>query len=272
MNLVTGKSLFNVIVRADPSQPMPIDRMLEGTEAEIKPLVCQGQQFDLEALYTLPCVMTAEFREKDNFEHAIVGYMDAPSLNPQIRNPIMRVPSSALLDCGLLGRWGNSRTHWKVVAGNPFKLLAPYAVNNIAHEQLEVDDRLVAVMMPFAEEAALDPVYQAVKNACTRMGYECKRVDELSGPRDITNDIIQLICRAKIVIADISGKNPNVLFEYGFAFGKDKDVVTMTTDDLSSLPFDIRQWRAIRYHKTEAGLKELSSKLEQSLSSLQQHI
>jgi hypothetical protein len=131
-----------------------------------------------------------------------------------------------------------------------------------------VDYSLAAVMMPFSEEAALDSVYGAIALGASTAGFNCKRVDELMVPSDITDDIEDLIRRAGAVVVDATGFNPNVMFEFGFACGCEKDVVIITSDDLTSLPFDFRQKRVIRYFKSEAGLQELSEKLGEFLKAV----
>lgn len=269
-------SLFNLVVRANPDAPMLESRMLEGTREEVRQLLCTATGgYDLRFLSGLPTVMTAEFSEDDQNALAVVGYMDLPSLNPTISHPVMRVPSTSLLNCGLIGRWGNARTHWKVCEGDPFRLLAPYAVEcsrkaRRAESARGTDSQLAAVMMPFAGEPELDSVYQSIRKGAAEAGFRCKRVDEIATPTDITEDVLKLIEESGVVIVDISGKNPNVMFELGYAQGCGKQVVVLCADDLSDLPFDVRQRRTIQYRNTVSGLGELAEKIARSLRSLKQ--
>jgi len=54
-----------------------------------------------------------------------------------------------------------------------------------------------------------------VRPAAEASGYEVVRADQLSVPGSITGQIVRLILDADIVIADISGLNPNVMYELG---------------------------------------------------------
>lgn len=277
---ITGKSVqgivsrdvnrryFNLITRADPSHPMLESRMLEGTPEEIAGLFKRSDKYDLASLSELPTVMTAEFEDDDNSAIAILGYIDAPSLNPTISHPVMRMRSQALFSKGLLGKWGGKRTRWMVMEGDLFRLFADCAIEGPREDGQVVDSSLAAVMMPFKTEAAIDVVYKAISEGAEIAGFHCKRADELLTPTDITDDIRDLICESGVVIVDISGKNPNVMFELGYSLGKDKSVVLVSSDDLKDLSFDIRQRRVIRYSEDEYGLKGLTEKLSKMLKSL----
>ena len=259
---------FNLITRADPSYPMLEDRMLEGTSEKIAALFKGSGKYDLASLSELPTVMTAEFEDNDNSAIAVLGYIDAPSLNPTISHPVMKMRSQALFTKGLLGKWGGKRTRWTVMAGDPFRLFADCAIEVPCEDEQVVNNSLAAVMMPFKTEASIDVVYKAISKGAEAAGFHCKRVDELLTPTDITDDIRDLICGSGVVIADISGKNPNVMFELGFSLGKGKPVALITSDDLQDLSFDIRQRRVIHYNMDEYGLKGLTERLSKMLESL----
>lgn len=259
---------FNLITRADPSSPMLEGRMLEGTPEEVACLFRGSDKYDLTLLCELPTIMTAEFDDSDNSTIATLGYIDAPSLNPTISHPVMKMRSQALRSKGLLGKWGGKRTCWAVMEGDPFRLFADCAIETECHDAQAVDERLAAVMMPFETEASIDVIYKAISDGAAAAGFHCKRVDELLTPTDITNDIRDLICGSGVVVADISGKNPNVMFELGYSLGKDKPVVLVSSDDLRDLSFDIRQRRVISYRVDEYGLTGLTERLSEMLKSL----
>src|SRR5690349_20368297 len=48
-------------------------------------------------------------------------------------------------------------------------------------------------------------------------GLEPKRADDLYRPSTIINDIWSYTQSAKIILADLTGKNPNVFYELGLA-------------------------------------------------------
>lgn len=266
--------LYNLVVRADESRPMRKDRMLQKTDSNIRALFTNGEEFDLQALAQYPTILSGEFKETDSITEAVVGYIDIPSLNPQISRPIMRFPSRLLLDQGLLEQWENTHTCWRVLRGDPYKLLSDAGI--LSAQPLDalskVDSHLISVMMPFKDDPKIDPVFKAIEGGVKSAGFECRRVDQIVTPTDITEDILELICKSYAVIVDLSGMNPNVLYELGFAQGKGKETILLSRDSPSSLPFDINHKRTIKYERTELGLEGLSKKLTETLTGMAKRI
>ncbi|MDD3007200.1 MAG: hypothetical protein PHX30_06530 [Candidatus Pacebacteria bacterium] len=128
-----------------------------------------------------------------------------------------------------------------------------------------VDRNLVSVMMPF--EASFDTVYETIQSACTQANLYCERADNIWKSSTVIQDIFELIFCSSIVVADLSGKNPNVFYEAGIAHTLGKPVVPITQND-SDIPFDINHHRYFRYSKNGDGLAELKDKLAERLSYL----
>lgn len=268
--------MFSLVIRANPDLPINRERLFEETDARISSQFMQGNTPDLASLIKLPAVLTREFEADDDDATAILGYIDEPSLNPVISRPILSFPSKRLLDQGIITRrWYNARTYWAVCEGDPFKLFSPYAINqaNMAISQItdanshidnsdnvEMNPKLVAVMMPFKQAADRDPVYRAIKKACTDAGFICKRVDEYYTPGNIVDDITKMICSASIVIADLTDKNPNVMYEVGFAHGRNKQTVCIQEGNID-LPFDMGHNRTLTYTRNDNGLNGLTQTL-----------
>lgn len=61
-----------------------------------------------------------------------------------------------------------------------------------------------------------------------------------------------------MIIADMSGRNPNVFYEVGYAHAKGK-LCTLLTRDASDIPFDLKHHRHIVYGNSINRLKELLS-------------
>lgn len=261
---------YSLVVRADESQAMPGDRMFEGTSKELASQFSHGGVPDLIALSQYPVILTKEFQEGDTSTRAVIGYMDDPSMNPRVSRPVLRFPASALVERGMLsGRWAGSRTRWMVFKGNPYRLLAGVGtVGEAAEEAVEVNERQVAVMMPFTDDASIDPVYGAMSQGVDAAGFRCVRVDQLVAPGDITEDIRRLIAESRTVIADLSGMNPNVMWELGFAHGRGKETILVSSDPLKDLPFDIRSQRILRYQRNRPGLDDLKGKIAEALMSI----
>jgi hypothetical protein len=81
-------------------------------------------------------------------------------------------------------------------------------------------------------------------------GLTPNRADDLYRPGTIINDIWTLTQAAKLILADLSGRNPNVFYELGLAHALAKPAI-LVTDSIESVPFDLRALRVIEYDKNE---------------------
>ncbi len=110
------------------------------------------------------------------------------------------------------------------------------------------------VIMPF--EKVLDEYYKKlIKPILENLHYEVKRADEIYGTRAIIDDITQEIENADILVADATGKNPNVNYELGYAHAMHKKVIIIT-QNIEDIPFDYRHRRAIVYETNDIDWKE----------------
>lgn len=92
----------------------------------------------------------------------------------------------------------------------------------------------------------------AIKEA----GLDFKRADDLYRPSAIVHDIWQYTKECKLVLADLTGKNPNVLYELGLAHAIAKPGIIIT-ESLDDIPFDLRSLRIIEYNKNAHNWGEL---------------
>lgn len=124
------------------------------------------------------------------------------------------------------------------------------------------------VLMPLAEE--YKEVYEhAIAPAAKALGFDCHRADHASGPSAIISDIIKAIFAADVIIADVSGSNPNVFYELGIAHAIDNKTLVICEKTDRKLPFDLASYRVIFYHRSIDGIeKDLRSKIERDLSKL----
>lgn len=102
----------------------------------------------------------------------------------------------------------------------------------------------VFVIMPFQEE--FFEVYEMLKLEFSDK-YELTNAGDEGNQQNILSDIIEPIYKADIIIADLTGLNPNVMYELGIAHTFNKKTIVITKDDLSDLPFDLKQYRAKSY-------------------------
>ncbi|MBM7389913.1 hypothetical protein JOE37_002907 [Clavibacter michiganensis] len=99
--------------------------------------------------------------------------------------------------------------------------------------------------------------------------YVIKRGDEDSNPGSITSQIVQSILEADLVVADLSGYNPNVYYEVAVAHGYDRPVIHIQKAD-EAPAFDLKDMRLIRYNlqdldeveKAQKALREFAAFLK----------
>jgi hypothetical protein len=80
--------------------------------------------------------------------------------------------------------------------------------------------------------------------AAAECGYAAVRADQISEPGLITSQIIQRIVDDPLVIADLTGQNPNVFYELAIRHALRKPIVQILASD-EVLPFDIAATRTI---------------------------
>jgi hypothetical protein len=78
------------------------------------------------------------------------------------------------------------------------------------------------------------------------LNYEVTRADQISEPGQISRQIIERINDAAVVIADLSGHNPNVFYELAIRHAINKPVVQLIAKG-ETIPFDISNQRTIEY-------------------------
>jgi hypothetical protein len=79
--------------------------------------------------------------------------------------------------------------------------------------------------------------------------YEVARGDEDPNPGAITPQIVESILEADLVIADLSGFNPNVYYEVAIAHGYERPTVHLQVA-VESPAFDLKDMRLVRYNLT----------------------
>lgn len=118
----------------------------------------------------------------------------------------------------------------------------------------------VFVLMPFDEK--FDDIYKfGIKGTAEEVGAYAERVDEQIFTEGILERIFNQINKADLIVADMTGRNPNVFYEVGYAHSLGK-IVLLLTQDVDDIPFDLKHRQHIVYgNKIQYLRKELSSKL-----------
>ena len=139
------------------------------------------------------------------------------------------------------------------------------------------DPRTVFVVSPIGKantaehrqaRLALDFI---IKKAFTLPTWKVIRADDEDSPDSITAQVIERIRNSDLIVADLTGHNPNVFYELAVAHGYHRPVIHMITDG-ESMPFDINDQRAIFYDLTDpASVDSAITKMRQSQEWLEEN-
>ena len=135
--------------------------------------------------------------------------------------------------------------------------------NGITEKDLFVEKRTVFVLTPFHPEFEED--YIVIKKTCDEVGLNCLRGDESYFSSDIFSQMLRLIVSSNLIIANINGRNPNVLYELGVAQALDKPVILLSRKP-EQLPIDIQSKRFLIYRDYDELRLELKNELIKALT------
>ena len=96
-----------------------------------------------------------------------------------------------------------------------------------------------------------DQLYQhIIKPVCEKCGFISQRVDEFNTSESITQEILDALNDYELVIADLTGHNPNVFFEIGYRTKSQKPIIHLKRKD-EIIPFDVSAIRTFEYDLTD---------------------
>jgi hypothetical protein len=118
----------------------------------------------------------------------------------------------------------------------------------------------VFVLMPFSTD--FDDLYKyGIKGATADAGAFAERLDEQIFAEGMLDRIFSQINKADVIVADMTGRNPNVFYEVGYAHALQK-VVLLVTRHAEDIPFDLKHHQHIVYGGSIDTLKnQLTRKL-----------
>src|SRR5664280_1463118 len=127
------------------------------------------------------------------------------------------------------------------------------------------EKRICFVISPF--EDRFDRIFSdQIEPTVKKFKLSCYRADHSKAPVAITEEIFEQIAGAKIIIADLTTLNPNVLYELGIAHTMNKRVIMLVQEqEKEKLPFDIKHIRAVFYRDNLEGWEKLSADLKKSI-------
>jgi len=125
------------------------------------------------------------------------------------------------------------------------------------------------VMMPFANP--IGGYYKTIyEPAINKAGLKPVRADDdMFTTGKIIDQICQGIVAARVLVAELSGRNPNVFYEMGLAHALRKPVVLVSSNQ-ADVPFDVKHIRVIFYDMNDPfwGDKLIAKVSENILSAL----
>lgn len=104
----------------------------------------------------------------------------------------------------------------------------------------------IFLVIPFSKE--FEDIHFSLRQAVEMTGHTLVRMEELMATGSIANQIQDEIKKADLIIADVSNRNPNVMYEVGFAQSTNIPVLLITQQgDL--IPFDIASIQVLIYDR-----------------------
>lgn len=128
------------------------------------------------------------------------------------------------------------------------------------------------VISPIGEEGSeirkrADQLFKYIINpVCEACDFKAIRVDQINQADSITQTIIDHLKTDALVIADITGHNPNAFYEIGFRASTGKPIIHLKEKG-EKIPFDIAGIRAFDYDlKDLDSVEETKTRLEQTIN------
>jgi hypothetical protein len=138
--------------------------------------------------------------------------------------------------------------------------------NYIQIDMGEIDNACF-VIMPF--NSLFQTQYERViRPAVEELGLKCIRGDEIYSKPQIMLDIWKSIRRARIIIAELTDRNPNVFYEIGLAHALAKPIILLTRNE-EDVPFDLK---ALRYRYYDVNDPYWGENLRKAIQSMIQNV
>lgn len=259
----------------------PADRVVEYTDEKIRQYIAPGGGVDLSRLRNLPTLLMPELQDSSSPQIARIGHVEDLTVNGRtyrfrfVPNPaIPEIDTTRIEELAAelhIDGWEFNRTHWSVKDVDLYGVIHESVLFRGAEPtafrlptELRIERDLVAVMMPFG--ASFDTVYASLIDASTAAGMRCLRADDIWVNTHIMDDVINLLWRAGVVIADLTGKSPNVFYETGIAYTLGRKVIQITQS--IDVPFDLRSIRTLSYLNNAEGRDALRTSVSARLTDI----
>ncbi|MEL6182384.1 MAG: hypothetical protein AAFS10_25735, partial [Myxococcota bacterium] len=118
------------------------------------------------------------------------------------------------------------------------------------------------VAMPFTQSFE-DVYFYGIRPPIKDAGMLSERIDQEVFSGDIFGRIKERIETADLVVAELTGANPNVYLELGYAWGKGRPTILLSRS-VEDLRFDVQGQRVLLYNS----IRQLEARLRQELRTL----
>lgn len=114
------------------------------------------------------------------------------------------------------------------------------------------------IIMPFKDEEFPQELYEDIVKPHIKKTYGIEAYDTRNNviKSKIDNEIFTAITQSSFVIAELTNKNPNVMYELGLTHDLGKPTINLTQDDVTDLPFDIKLVHTDQYDISLTGTKK----------------
>jgi len=237
--------------------------------APVNPVRLSGSEFPVAGF---------ELYKNMNYSLILHLYFNSGSMEPPKVDVNLIFPSNIESDQNLI-RLG-SRADVREIRFTPMKPSSGHQISNIqiraqassgdvgsfdipviVRQRAREESTEVFVLMPLKRE--YENIYEKVlKPVIESLGYQVSKADKNLKSGVIIEQIYESIRNASLIVADVSGRNPNVFYELGYAnaLGKRYIIITRSKKDV---PFDIEHLRYFKYRpdSNEERLKERFRKI-----------
>lgn len=139
-----------------------------------------------------------------------------------------------------------------------------------AHETKEEKQKICFIITPIGldnseiRRKAQGLIDSVIRPILDKQGYKTFAAHEVSTPGSITMQVLEYTLNAELVVANLTGLNPNVMYELAVRHAKRLPVVCLVERG-TNLPFDIAAERTIFYDNDMAGVEALKPQFENAV-------
>ena len=134
--------------------------------------------------------------------------------------------------------------------------------HGLSESDMRVENDSVFVLTPFHPK--YQDTFNTISEVCREVGLRCYRGDEDYIAGDLLPHTLKQLCKARLVIANIDGRNPNVFYELGIAHAIDKGTI-LVSQSLDEVPVDLKSNRLLLFKTQKEFRNELKTALTRAL-------